>query len=99
MFKAIYLIFPAIFLSTGIIINTVNPEDSEGQDKKLEDKDEGNADVRQEGVTVVSLINTTIVNNVSRIKPGLVLDWSYLDDFPEIIYSADEEYCYRNIET
>ena len=65
-FKAIYLVFPAIFPATGIIIKTVSPEDSVGQDKKYDDKDEGNTDVRRERVTVVSLKNKTIIAKVFK---------------------------------
>ena len=54
----------------------VNPEDSEDQDKKDEDKDEGNTDVRHERVTVVSLKNKTLYCwqglQVNRLLPGKI---------------------------
>ena len=49
----------------------MNPEDSVGQDKKYDDKDEGNAYVRRERVTVVSLNNKTIIAKVFKWTSSL----------------------------
>ena len=52
---------PVIFLSTGLAVQTVAPEDGESQDQTDHEKSQTNADVRAEGVALVPLEKTSSV--------------------------------------